>query len=204
MKAKFAVLVISTFLTFMSTSAFAYSIQLASGSGDWLTSIGGFNILEYMDADATASTGNPLSSPGPALDWNISGTGTYGGSGPQLWLLGGDVAASTTFTVASNAVSFMLLGDENDGLADFFVDGVLVADDYDTYSVGYNSLIVTGLDYSVHTLEVVHLNAKRNASTNTHIALFGGAALDVPEPSTLALMSLGLTGFGFSRRRKWL
>ncbi len=85
MKLKFAVLVFGGYLTFMSAGAFAYSVQLVSGSGDWLTSVGEFDILEYRAADATATTGVPLAAPGIALDWGITGAETHHPSPNGSW-----------------------------------------------------------------------------------------------------------------------
>lgn len=185
-------LAFGTLLALYSFTAAAVSIQWVPESGDALTTVGGHPILEYNDTFYDPTTGS-------TGDWTVGGTGSYSGSATQLWLLTGTgLNASTTFTVPSTGVSFMMDGDHNDGFADFFVDGSAVATNVDLYFLGWQSLVVTGLSLAPHTLQVVLLNIANPASLATHVAIFGGAA--IPEPGTIALLGAGLAGLGFGRR----
>jgi len=105
---KLYVLLVSIALVFVFSvhaNANGATLQWVSESGDALTSVGGYDILEYKDAKCDpcpASTG----------DWTISGSGVHAGNSSQLWLINGaGLTASTTFSVASRGVSFMMAGD---------------------------------------------------------------------------------------------
>jgi len=178
MKRKISLCIIGIlFLAFMGGDAFAYTLQWVPESGDYLTTVGGYSILEYKNA----RTGG--------YDWTVTGSGADGGNGSsQLWLFDPPNTASVTFSVASHAISFMMAGDYNDGYAKFVVDGIDVGT-FDLYNLGNQSLLVLGLPYGIHTIEVVQVGAKNPNSSDDHVAIYGGAAI-VPEPSSLLLCFL--------------
>ncbi|MGZ0018863.1 PEP-CTERM sorting domain-containing protein [Nitrosomonas sp. wSCUT-2] len=171
--------------------------------------------IEWLPLVTTEKNGNPLSIQGnPVLeyknagkggiDWVVTGDGPTGGRGiRELWLFDDSAAgipgtsqATTTFSVISNAVGFVMAGDHNDGFAQFFVDGVDVGT-FDMYRSGNRLLAVTGLDFMAHTLKIVQLGEHNPNSTKGDVAIFGGAAFNtpiaaIPEPQTYAMLLVGL------------
>lgn len=171
--------------------------------------------IEWLPLVTTERNGNPLSIQGnPVLeyknagrggiDWVVTGDGPTGGRGiRELWLFDDSAAgipgtsqATTTFSVISNAVGFVMAGDHNDGFAQFFVDGIDVGT-FDMYRGGNRILAVTGLDYMAHTLKIVQLGEHNPNSTKGDVAIFGGAAFNtpiaaIPEPQTYAMLLVGL------------
>ncbi len=192
MKSAFARLVLGAGALVVSQSSIAVSIEWVHQSGDSLTSVGGYDILEYMNA----GTGG--------IDWTLTELGSTGGNGTsQLWLTNAPTSASVTFTVPSSAVSFMIHGDSNDGFAEFFVDYVLLGS-FDLYNLGHQSLVVSDLAYSVHTLSVVQTGERNPSSSGDDVAIYGGAAISasVPEPPVAALWLLGLFNLAWISRHK--
>ena len=134
----------------------------------------------------------------------------YGGdtSGWELWLYSGQgLTATTTFDVSSTGVAFMMIGDYNDGPANYYVDGVLVETENLRYGVfgdgpDWRSLVVTGLSNGAHTVSVEFASDTTDFLDEQHVAMFGAAAIDVPEPSTVALFSTALFGGLAAARRK--
>lgn len=69
------------------------------------------------------------------IDWEVTGTGPTGGWFKQeLWLLDDSAAgipgtseATTTFSVISNSVGFIMAGDHNDGFAQFLLMTLILA-----------------------------------------------------------------------------
>lgn len=171
--------------------------------------------IEWLPLVTTEKNGNPLSIQGnPVLeyknagkggiDWVVTGDGPTGGRGiRELWLFDDSAAgipgtsqATTTFSVISNAVGFVMAGDHNDGFAQFFVDGIDVGT-FDMYRGGNRILAVTGLDFMAHTLKIVQLGEHNPNSTKGDVAIFGGAAFNtpiaaIPEPQTYAMLLVGL------------
>lgn len=171
--------------------------------------------IEWLPLVTTERNGNPLSIQGnPVLeyknagrggiDWVVTGDGPTGGRGiRELWLFDDSAAgipgtsqATTTFSVISNAVGFVMAGDHNDGFAQFFVDGIDVGT-FDMYRGGNRILAVTGLDFMAHTLKIVQLGEHNPNSTKGDVAIFGGAAFNtpiaaIPEPQTYAMLLVGL------------
>lgn len=188
--------------------------------------VGAFSI-EWLPLVTTEKNGNPLSiHDNPVLeyrnagkggiDWVVTGDGPTGGRGiRELWLFDDSAAgipgtsqATTTFSVVSNAVGFVMAGDHNDGFAQFLVDGIDVGT-FDMYRTGNRILAVTGLDFMAHTLTIVQLGEHNPNSTKGDVAIFGGAAFNtpiaaIPEPQTYAMLIGGLILLGgFACKRSY-
>jgi len=150
------------------------------------------------------------------IDWEVSGIGPTGGwFRQQLWLLDDSAAgipgtseATTSFSVISNSVGFVMAGDHNDGFAQFFVDNIDVGT-HDMYRTGNRILVVTELDSIAHSLRIVQLGQHNPNSTKGDVAIFGGAAFDtpiaaVPELETYVMLLAGLSLLGFVARYRKL
>lgn len=125
------------------------------------------------------------------LDWTATGIGPRGGLGKQeLWLLDdskagipGTSEATTTFSVASNSVAFIMNGDHNDGYAQFFVDDNEIGI-FDMFRRGRAILAVTGLELIMHSIKVVQLGYHHPDTYKADIAIMGGAAFNVAAINT--------------------
>lgn len=135
----------------------------------------------------------------------------YGGDtvGWEQWLYSGKgLTASAKFDVASTAVTFLMVGDYNDGPANYLVDGVHVTTENLRFGttgadgVQWKALIVSGLDYGMHSIGIEFASDTTDFLDEQHIAFFGGAAIDVPEPGTMALFSTALIGVAAVRKKK--
>lgn len=193
-------------LLLLSSNASAFSVEwiplvTAERNGNPLN-IDGNPVIEYRNAGKGG------------IDWTVTGDGPTGGRGiRELWLFDDSAAgipgtsqAATSFSVASNSVGFVMAGDHNDGFAQFFVDGIDVGT-YDMYRGGNRILVVTELDSIVHSLKIVQLGLHNPASTKGDVAIFGGAAFNmpispVPEPQFYAMLVSGLIFLGFIARRR--
>lgn len=176
-------------------------LDTAERNGDPLN-INGNTVLEYKNAGRGG------------VDWDTSGDGPRGGLGiRELWLFDNSAAgilgtseATTTFSVVSNSIGFVMAGDHNDGFARFIVDSIDVGT-YDMYRTGNRVLVVTGLDTIAHSLRVVQLGLHNPNSTKGDVAIFGGAAFDtlaaaIPEPETYAMLLAGLGLLSFVARQR--
>lgn len=181
--------------------------------------------VEWIPLVTAERNGNPLSIHGNpvieyrnagkgGIDWTVTGDGPTGGRGiRELWLFDDSAAgipgtsqAATSFSAVSNSVGFVMAGDHNDGFAQFFVDGMDVGT-YDMYRGGNRILVVTELDSAVHSLRIVQLGLHNPNSTKGDVAIFGGAAFNmpispVPEPQVYAMLLSGLILLGFIARRR--
>lgn len=181
--------------------------------------------VEWISLTTTERNGNPLNIHGNSvieyrnagkggIDWTVTGDGPTGGRGiRELWLFDDSAAgipgtsqAATSFSVASNSVGFVMAGDHNDGFAQFFVDGIDVGT-YDMYRGGNRILVVTELDSAIHSLRIVQLGLHNPSSTKGDVAIFGGAAFNmpispVPEPQVYAMLLSGLILLGFIVKRR--
>jgi hypothetical protein len=99
---------------------------------------------------------------------------------------------STAFsTAAADIVANLYLG----------IDGGSTPNPYTSYNIDITSLVTAGNTYQIRFAEVDNLGQLNQGIDNVSIDASSSAA-GVPEPTTLALMGLGLAGLGFARKRK--
>lgn len=169
-----------------------------------ISSIDGNPVLDYNNAGRGG------------IDWHVSGIGPTGGLGlRELWLyddsaagIPGTSVATTLFSVISNSVGFVMAGDHNDGLAQFFVDDINVGT-YDLFQTGHRVLVISGLTSIAHSLRIVQLGQHNPNSAKGDVAIIGGAAFNVPivavpEPEAylMVLAGLGVIGLQIRSRRR--
>lgn len=183
------------------------------------------SVIEYRNAGAVIEDGVVTST----FDWKVSGDGPIGGWNGEnregdteydleLWLLDdsaggvpGTSQATTQFSVISNSVSFVMAGDHNDGFAQFFVDDIYLGK-FDLFDKGHTSLVVTGLDAIKHSLKVVQLGEHVPEAKKGDIAIFGGAAFNIPvdpnsvvsEPNIFGLLFAAMIALYGTRKFKYI
>lgn len=164
------------------------SVSWVKGSDDSVSKIGKFFVKQYKNA----GTGGK--------DWVIFGSGYQGGDGEgQLWLFDSPSRAIVNFSVKSSAIAFLLRGDHNDGHAKLIIDDNVIGE-FDLYRIGNRTLVVTGLPYDYHTIQVVHIEKKNPRASDDHVAIFGGAALTDTDPTRSVMMGIEkLVSFGNGR-----
>ena len=129
-------------------------------------------VLEWRDADYS-KPGHPLYD-----DWSVNAAGgTINGNVNEIWMRQQGQSIWTTTTVPSTIVSIHLVGDDNDGLADVLVDGVIVArlDMYNPQPPQTALIIVRGLSNITHHIEVQDVGAGSGGGSD--VATLGAAAL---------------------------
>jgi hypothetical protein len=150
--------------------------------------VAGLPVLEWRDAgwECPASPSHE--------DWTVSNpcvvcpapVGCIDGYVNEIWLRGSGDAATTMTTVASTVVSVHLHGDDNDGIVNVTVDGVVVASmDMWTAATDNALVLVTGLPSIPHVIDVIDLGASQQAGadpTDDDVALMGAAALQGFDP----------------------
>jgi len=178
---------------------YGWSASWINQSGDFSVgdTIGGFSIIEWNNAGPTNN------------QWTVPWCTWFSGVGPndQMWLESDTGSeSSTSLTLLTDRVGFMMTGDYNDGFGAFYVDALYIGT-FDLYNLGNKSLIVTGLDYGLHTLRVVQTGNKNPSASANHVAIYGGAGLEpehasaVPLPGAAWLLGSGLLGLVGLRRR---
>ena len=132
---------------------------------------------KYFDCTVVENRDTEYLGAGQFKDW--TGIGSIDGDGQQAWLRSSNAELTTTTTVPSDAVSFNLEGDSNDGRCNLYVDGNLVAT-LDMYDPGHNRVIVLvkNLPVTTHTLIVDDIGYSTHGGYGNNIAVFGGTALD--------------------------
>ena len=129
---------------------------------------------------------------GSFFNFNVDGGATPWGSG--TWLFSGYV--EMMFTVLADTLYIQFQADSNDGVAEFVVDDLSVGS-LNTFNRGWVQVEISELTLAAHKLRVNRISADL-AFDN-----FGAKNnMPIPEPTTIALMGLGLAGLGFSRKRK--
>jgi len=155
-----------------SPNSLSNNVYWLQGAHDDVSKVGDFYVKQYKNA----GTGG--------MDWTIFGTGAQGGDGVgQLWLFDSPNRAIVTFSEKSSAVAFLMSGDHNDGYAEFIVDGKS-SGVFDLYELGKKTLVVSGLPFDYHTIQVVHLAKEHPKADGDHVAILGGAALTNREPDS--------------------
>ena len=112
-------------------------------------------------------------------DWNVNDTTNIDGYFNEIWMRQLGHSIWTTTTVASKTVSIHLYGDNNDGLADILVDGILVAQlDMGTAAAPQTALIIVkGLPFTTHHIQINDLGVGPS-DLGTDVATLGAAALE--------------------------
>ena len=133
--------------------------------------IKGYAIKEWRDADYAA---------GPPRwydDWNVNDPANIDGSVNEIWMRRAGNSIWTTTTIASSTVSIHLIGDNNDGLADILVDGILVAKlDMGSAATQTALIIVKNLANIAHHIQVNDRGYGPNFGDD--VATLGAAALE--------------------------
>jgi hypothetical protein len=132
-----------------------------------------YGVKEWMDADYSA---------GPPRwydDWNVNDSAGIDGYANEIWMRWGGHSIWTSSTVPSTTVSIHLHGDNNDGLADVLVDGILVARLDMGSSLGTQNalIIVKDLAHITHHIRVNDLGPGPNTGGDD-VATMGAAALE--------------------------
>lgn len=125
--------------------------------------------------DASYAPGSP-----PWYDaWNVNDPVNIDGYYNEIWMRQAGHSIWTTTTVASKTVSVHLYGDDNDGLADIIVDGILVAQlDMGTAAAPQTALIIVkGLSYTTHHIQINDLGVGPSG-LGRDVATLGAAALE--------------------------
>jgi len=135
--------------------------------------VDGLDVLEWRDAGFPAS--------GNWEDWLVNDPVNIDGYVNEIWLRAAGDAATTSTTVPSSIVSIHLHGDDNDGITDILVDGLLVAT-LDMYTTGTDNALVRvcGLPYAPHTIQVIDAGPSQQPGASIFdddVALMGAAAL---------------------------
>ncbi|MBV1913765.1 MAG: hypothetical protein KUG72_00160 [Pseudomonadales bacterium] len=177
-------------------AGFDHSADFGSDTYDWSIectspcSTASASAWELQTSGLSASEYRRSTTPSPGTT-----SYQYGGdtSAWELWLYSGkNLTATTHFDVSSNAVVFFMIGDYNDGPANYLVDGIQV----ETADLRFGSqldgpqwkaLIVSGLSHGQHTMAIEFASDTQDFEDQKHVALFGAAAINIAEPTTLAL-----------------
>ncbi|MCK5001199.1 MAG: hypothetical protein KAS23_16765, partial [Anaerohalosphaera sp.] len=112
----------------------------------------GYRVIEWRDADYQPASASRYE------DCLRSGTGigTVDGNVNEVWMRQAGQAISTNTTVWGSLLSIHLVGDNNDGLADVFVNGQIVAklDMWANSPPSQTVCIMVRTTYGLHTIKV--------------------------------------------------
>jgi len=177
-------------LVLLTVSGFAYSIPV---SIDFETNPIG-PVATYTEADVTFSP----EAPGTLLDVvDLSfGRGIIG-TNPMWQPIRADIFGGTSFVE-------VVLGDASNDDDEMFLraydslDTLLDSDAFSLTGTGTGTLSVSSLDISY----VIFGSISTINNSSVLVDTFTYEAVGVPEPTTLALLGLGLVGIVFSRKKK--
>jgi len=169
-----------------------YSLVKTSGAGaGLLTAYQGTGINgNWLANDATSQWLTPASNGNQTFDASSNGVYEYSLS----FDLTGMNAATATFTgrwATDNAGKIFLNGTQLNNNSNGFNSWSSFSSAGGSFISGINTL----------TFEVTNFAQTRGNPTGLHVE-FTGSNVEVPEPSALAVLSIGLIGLGISRRRK--
>lgn len=188
-------------ICFQASAAMAVTFEWLGISGNNIAvgdDLFGYEVIDWKNAAGE----------GPNNEWTVEQS--LWGSNGSIWLYTGDDSATTDLTEKSSTVFFSMTGDSNDGIANFYVDDLLITtkDMFNLTGQGLGLLAISGLSFDYHTLKVEQAGNSPYSHSN-HVAIWGGGAFDssenapVPEPATLLLLGTGLLSLaGFSARQK--
>jgi hypothetical protein len=120
------------------------------------------------------------------------------GWGGVMWIYGAPGYAQTQFTTPSDSLFVQFESDGNDGLADFYIDNVLVHR-LNTNFGSWFAIVFADLDFGIHTLRV---NAASSGYPRDLAIDAMGSGAPVPVPATLLLLGSGLVGLAGLRRKR--
>lgn len=150
-----------------------------------------FNDRDTVFDQNIESESSAVTKAGSYSNYNVDTGATRWGS--RTWLFSGYVEMA--FSVLADTLFIQFQADANDGIAEFVVDGLSVGT-LNTFNRGWVQVEISGLTLAAHTLRVNRVT--RDLAFDNFGAKNNST---VPEPTTLALIGLGLAGIGYRRRR---